>query len=117
MLQLKFEELMMFVATLILYPKPGYSWWWFVALIFAPDIGIIGYAFNTKVGAFTYNLAHHKALAVAIGLCGYYFQINELLIAGVILFSHSSMDRMLGFGLKYPDNFKHTHFGNLQESY
>jgi hypothetical protein len=113
LLQLKTEELLMFIGTLIIYPKLGYSWWWFAALILTPDIGVIGYLFNTKVGAITYNFTHNKALAVVIGLSGYYLQINELMFAGLILISHSSMDRMLGFGLKYSDAFKHTHLGNL----
>lgn len=34
------------------------------------------------------------------------------MLAGVILFAHASMDRIFGYGLKYADDFKHTH---LQE--
>jgi hypothetical protein len=113
LLQLKVEELMMFIATLIIFPKLGYSWWWFAGLILTPDLGMIGYLANTKIGSATYNFTHNKALAVIIGLAGYYFHINEMMLAGLILFSHSSMDRMFGFGLKYPDNFKYTHLGSI----
>jgi len=113
LLQLKVEELLMFIATLIIFPKLGYSWWWFAALILTPDLGMIGYLLGPKVGAITYNFTHNKGLAIVVGLAGYYFHINECMLAGLILFSHSSMDRMLGFGLKYPDAFKHTHLGNL----
>ncbi|HAJ82706.1 MAG TPA: DUF4260 domain-containing protein, partial [Zunongwangia profunda] len=28
-----------------------------------------------------------------------------------ILFGHSAMDRIFGYGLKYEDNFKNTHMG------
>ncbi|MDA1193538.1 MAG: DUF4260 family protein, partial [Candidatus Poribacteria bacterium] len=28
---------------------------------------------------------------------------------GAILIGHSAFDRLLGYGLKYPDAFKHTH--------
>jgi hypothetical protein len=27
------------------------------------------------------------------------------------LFGHSNMDRLLGYGLKYPDAFQNTHLG------
>jgi multisubunit Na+/H+ antiporter MnhB subunit len=112
-LQLKAEELLMFIATLIIFPFLGYSWWWFAALILTPDVGMIGYLANTKVGAITYNLTHHKAIAVIVGLAGYYFNNNELQLAGLIMFSHSSLDRILGYGLKHPDNFKNTHLGKI----
>jgi hypothetical protein len=32
---------------------------------------------------------------------------------GVIWIGHIGMDRLLGYGLKYDDNFKNTHLGNL----
>jgi hypothetical protein len=32
---------------------------------------------------------------------------------GLILFSHSAMDRMLGYGLKYESGFKFTHLGEI----
>jgi hypothetical protein len=30
---------------------------------------------------------------------------------GTLLFTHASFDRILGYGLKYFDSFKHTHLG------
>ncbi|TAG51385.1 MAG: DUF4260 family protein, partial [Runella slithyformis] len=33
---------------------------------------------------------------------------------GIILFAHSAMDRIAGYGLKYEDAFKHTHLGWLK---
>jgi hypothetical protein len=32
-------------------------------------------------------------------------------IAGIILFTHISFDRVLGYGLKYSDSFHNTHMG------
>jgi hypothetical protein len=32
-------------------------------------------------------------------------------IAGIVLFGHASMDRMLGYGLKTSEGFKYTHLG------
>ena len=39
--------------------------------------------------------------------------IPEFQLPGIILFGHASMDRIFGYGLKFSDNFKHTHLGNL----
>jgi len=32
-------------------------------------------------------------------------------VIGIILFGHSSMDRMFGYGLKLGQGFKYTHLG------
>ncbi|MCY7293028.1 MAG: DUF4260 domain-containing protein [Ferruginibacter sp.] len=41
-------------------------------------------------------------------------QTNDyLLFAGLLFLAHSSFDRILGYGLKYPDNFKHTNVGYM----
>jgi hypothetical protein len=41
---------------------------------------------------------------------------QPLQLAGLILFGHSSMDRVMGYGLKYPDAFQHTHLGMIGKS-
>ena len=35
------------------------------------------------------------------------------MLAGTVLLGHSAFDRVLGYGLKYPDAFKHTHFDEI----
>jgi hypothetical protein len=87
------------------------NWWVYALLFFTPDIGMIGYAVSTKAGAITYNLTHHKAIAIAIWLTGIFTANAYLEYAGLLLFAHSSFDRVLGYGLKYNDAFKHTHLG------
>ena len=59
------------------------------------------------------NLVHHKATAIVVGVAGMFFANNYLILAGLILFGHSSMDRMLGYGLKYTMGFKFTHLGEV----
>lgn len=91
----------------------GLSWWVWVLLFFSPDIGMLGYGWNARIGAFTYNILHHRGIAVLVAAMGWYLN-NELLIAsGILLFAHSSFDRILGYGLKYSDGFKNTHLGRL----
>ena len=36
---------------------------------------------------------------------------NLALSIGIIWFGHIGMDRLVAFGLKYPDSFGHTHLG------
>lgn len=110
---LKIEELAQFLLGIVLFSLLDYAWWWFPVLILTPDIGAIGYLINTKVGAFTYNLFHNKAIAIAMGLWGFYFENPILILIGVILFSHASLDRVFGYGLKYADSFKNTHLGKI----
>ena len=83
----------------------------FGLLFLAPDIGMLGYLINNKVGALTYNIFHHKGIAIALYLLGLYLAIPEMQFTGVLLFGHSSFDRMLGYGLKYSDHFHNTHLG------
>lgn len=113
---LKTEEIGMMLAPLVLIPFLGISlpWWIYPILFFAPDLGILGYLGGNKTGAVVYNLFHHKGLATAIGITGWLLQDNYLLLAGLILFSHASFDRVFGFGLKYTEGFKHTHLGMMK---
>lgn len=108
---LRLEEtakmLLAYFATLYL----DFAWWVFFAWLLAPDLSMIGYLLNTRIGAWLYNLVHHQAFAIAILVIGFYMPLRELQLAGLVLFGHSSMDRIFGYGLKYADDFKHTHMG------
>src|SRR5690606_12440915 len=108
---LKVEEFGMFLLSIFLFSQLEYSWWIYLALFFLPDIGMIGYFFNSKIGADVYNLIHHKGIAILVLIAGYIMEIPVIQLAGIILFGHSSFDRILGYGLKYPDDFKNTHLG------
>lgn len=101
-------------------------WWVYLLLALGPDIGMLGYLINPSVGAVTYNVLHHKGVAlgsIAVGfllipegtIVGSADPAFPTMLAGVVLLGHSSMDRMLGFGLKYGDDFKHTHLGWIGE--
>ncbi len=110
---IKIEELAMFILSIVLFNQLHFVWWWFIVLFFVPDLSMIGYAINTKIGAFSYNFFHHKAVAINIGLIGFYLHNEIYMLAGIIIFGHSSFDRILGYGLKYTDAFKNTHLGRI----
>ncbi len=35
----------------------------------------------------------------------------ELIVTGLILYGHASLDRIFGYGLKFGNSFQHTHLG------
>lgn len=110
---IRLEEAAQFALSIILFNKLPFAWWVYPALFLLPDLSMIGYSINAKVGAFTYNLAHHKALAIAVGVIGLYLANDHWVLAGIVLFGHSSLDRMFGYGLKYDKGFKYTHLGEI----
>ncbi|MDO8966880.1 DUF4260 domain-containing protein [Algoriphagus sp.] len=110
---LKLEELAMFALSLWAFFLTEISWWWFAGLFLLPDLGMIGYLLDEKIGTWTYNLFHHKGIALFIFGLGLFMNNQILEIAGIILFSHSSFDRIMGYGLKYEKGFKFTHLGEI----
>jgi hypothetical protein len=110
------EESFLFVGTVILYGlATEYSWWIYALLFFLPDISFLAYLINTKTGAFFYNLLHHKGLMVCLILAGFFYQTDLLFAVGIVFLGHSSFDRVFGYGLKFNDDFKHTHLGYLSQ--
>jgi len=108
---LKLEEAFMFGLSIFLFSKLDYAWWWYPVLILAPDLSMVGYLMDTRLGAITYNFVHHKALSLGLFVLGVVLANQPLQLTGLILFGHSSMDRALGYGLKYSDSFQNTHLG------
>ncbi len=110
---LRFEEFLLFGLSLLLFSQLDYGWGWYALWFLAPDLSMLGYLANPRVGAWTYNLIHHKGLAVAVYVVGYLLISPWLMFAGTILLGHSSLDRVFGYGLKYPDAFQNTHLGRI----
>lgn len=93
-----------------------FSWWQWILLFLSPDISMLGYLINTKVGAVCYNIAHHKAVAGAFIIIGFFYHMPVVLFVGILLWAHSAFDRVMGYGLKYADSFDHTHLGLIGKS-
>jgi hypothetical protein len=108
---LKLEEAGLVLLSIFLFSRLEYPWWVYPVLLLAPDLGMVGYAFGPRVGAVTYNATHHKGLASLFYIGGITYGLPALALVGVIMLGHSSLDRVLGYGLKYPDAFQHTHLG------
>jgi hypothetical protein len=112
-LLIKMEEGALLLVGIYLFLQLPISGWWFLVFFLAPDISMLGYLWGPRIGAFCYNWVHHRAPAVLLLLLGLYFQWDLGVAIGSILFSHIAFDRMLGYGLKYPDSFKNTHLGTI----
>lgn len=110
---LKLEELAQALLALAVFARLPYAWWVLPATFLLPDLSMVGYLTGPRVGAFCYNFAHHKALAVAVGLAGWWLGQPVLELAGTVLFFHSAFDRLLGYGLKYATGFQDTHLGRV----
>jgi hypothetical protein len=113
---LKLEELFLFGLALFLFSQLDYGWGTYALLFLAPDLSMIGYIANPRFGAWTYNMIHHKGLAVTLYVLGYVFSTAWLMFAGLILLGHSSLDRVFGYGLKHGDTFQNTHLGRVGRS-
>jgi len=110
---IRLEELGIFLFSIYLFSGLPFPWWYYPILLFAPDISIAAYVAGPRVGAIVYNLVHHRALDLLLYVAGILLSAPILSLAGIIMFSHSSLDRVLGYGLKFPDAFTNTHLGRI----
>lgn len=108
---LKLEEGALFLVCIFFFSKLNVAWWWFPALLFLPDVGMLGYLINTRIGAYTYNLFHLRFVAALVAFYALTYGNDYWKLAAIILFAHISFDRVFGYGLKYSDSFTNTHLG------
>lgn len=108
---IRLEEAAMFALCLFGLYYLDAEWWYYPLLFLGPDIGFVGYSAGKAAGALTYNLFHHKGIAIVFFIAGIYMNNYLFEVTGIILFGHSSMDRMFGYGLKMERGFKYTHLG------
>ncbi len=86
---------------------------WLVPALLLPDVSMLGYAANSRLGALVYNSVHNWTLALALLAIGWWAGIEPLLLGGALVLAHVGMDRMLGYGLKLPTDFRDTHLGRI----
>ena len=107
----RLEGLAFLALAVALFAWSGVSWWWFGSLLLAPDLFMVGYLRDARLGAAVYNLGHWllwPAVLLALGIPN---DRVALIAAGSIWLAHIGMDRALGYGLKLEDGFSHTHLG------
>jgi Domain of unknown function (DUF4260) len=97
------------VAALIYLKCP---WWLAAVLFFTPDLAMLGYLINTRIGSNSYNLAHFQLFAIGLTAFGFISSLTILTLIGLIWFAHIEFDRALGYGLKN-SSFQDTHLGRI----
>ena len=81
---IKLEELFLFLLSIFLFAQLGMPWWWYAAFFLAPDLGILGYLVGLRVGAVSYNVLHHKSVAVSafVYLKVWGWELSEIMSSG-----------------------------------
>jgi len=110
---LHIEGLAVFGLSLYFYGYNQFSWLLFFVLLLAPDISMLGYLINNKIGARLYNLFHTYTIVTIVIFWGLLLEYPMALAIGLIWAAHIGMDRMLGYGLKYPTEFKDNHMNRV----
>jgi len=109
---LRLEGLAVATVTAILYAQTGANWILFFALWLVPDLSMLGYLINPCQGARLYNAIHTYVLPATLAVSALAFQAPTLLPFALIWINHIGVDRLLGYGLKYPTGFVWTHLGS-----
>ncbi len=111
---LRLESLAVVVASVALYFQGDYAAWAFIVFLLAPDLSFAAYLAGPRVGALVYNLAHTYVFPVALAAgCLLTGEAGVPVQIALIWAAHIGVDRVLGFGLKYPTAFKDTHLGRV----
>ena len=110
---LRAEGLAVFVGGVLLYWLGDAGWWLFALLLLAPDASMLGYLAGSRVGAAVYNAFHSYPLPAVLGGLGLLMDAPLAISVALVWFAHIGLDRVVGYGLKYPTGFGDTHLGRV----
>jgi hypothetical protein len=110
---LRIEGLAALLAGAAIYLAVGGPWLLLVPFLLAVDVSMVGYLAGPRAGALVYNLAHNQATGLLVLGAGAVSGVTPLVLAGAVLVAHAGMDRLAGYGLKYPTAFGDTHLGRI----
>ena len=110
---LRLEEACLLASAVWLYAHLHFSWLLFALLFLAPDLFMLGYLANVRLGATMYNLGHWLLLPLVLVAVGWTTGRPVAVAVAIIWFSHIVFDRMMGYGMKYPTFFKDTHLQHI----
>lgn len=106
---LRLENIAIAIFGIYAYAYLGGTWWFFALLFLTPDFSMLGYLAGNKIGANTYNLFHTPILPIALFAVAVVLSSPLLMQIALIWLTHIYFDRAVGYGLKLPTGFKHTH--------
>ncbi len=99
----------MLVVSLFSYHWIQAGWLQFGLLFLVPDLSMLGYLSNVRMGASAYNTVHSYVIPIALVAFALRTNHSTVLAVSLIWIAHIGFDRMLGYGLKYPTRFQDTH--------
>ncbi|MDO8485579.1 MAG: DUF4260 family protein [Candidatus Limnocylindrales bacterium] len=82
-------------------------------MLLVPDISMLGYVRDPRLGALAYNLVHNWTMGLGVLGLGLVADVAPISLAGGILIAHVGIDRALGYGMKLPTAFTDTHLGRI----
>lgn len=106
---LRVEGFALLVASIALYWQVGGTWWMFLLLLLVPDVSLFGYLAGNSVGAAIYNVVHLALWPTVLALVGLLAGSPLTMQIALVWLAHIGMDRMVGYGLKYPTEQKESH--------
>ena len=74
-----------------------------------PTSRLLAYVLGPSVGAAAYNLLHNLVLPIALGTASFFWDSDWGVAVALIWLTHIGVDRLVGYGLKYPTSPKDTH--------
>jgi hypothetical protein len=110
---LRCEGLFVLLAATLIYFRSGFGWGLFALLFLAPDLSFLAYLANPRIGAAIYNAAHAYVGPLICLVIGWLHPEPNHPRVGLIWAAHIGFDRLLGYGLKYPEGFAFTHLGKI----
>jgi hypothetical protein len=110
---LHLEGAAILALSVFFYHRLHGSWLLFAILFLAPDLFMLGYLANARIGSAVYNFAHTYVTAGILLVIAYLAAKPQLFPIALIWSAHIGFDRLLGFGLKYPTHFKDTHLQHV----
>jgi hypothetical protein len=106
---LRAEALIEFALAVSVYRHTGGPWPIFALLFLVPDVTMLAYLANPRIGARVYNLGHTMIAPSLLALAGLMMATPLLVSLALIWAAHIGFDRFMGYGLKYPAAFGATH--------
>lgn len=114
---LQLEGAGVFFMSIVAYRWNHGGWGLFVMLFLLPDVSMIGYFANARIGALLYNAIHTYIGPFLLGTYAIATDHRTALLLALIWVAHIGLDRALGAGLKYPSEFKDTHLSTRRHAY
>jgi hypothetical protein len=90
--------------------------WLFAILALAPDVSMLAYLAGPRIGSAVYNAFHTYLVPVTFGAAGTWFGVTTVAWVALVWAAHIGVDRAVGYGLKHPTGFKHTHLSGTADA-